>query len=532
MNKEAEANDVRFDRILVVDDTTANLQLLTNLLTEQGYTVYPASDGELALEFVQSTLPDLILLDIRMPGMDGHEVCRRLKADERSRDIPVIFISILDDEHDKVKGFREGAVDYIIKPFQPEEVLARVGIHLRLRELTERLEQKVAERTEELTIANQRLQREVAERRRAEEALQESRQLLDNIVANSPGAIYRCGNDSEFTMQFLSAAITGITGYPADDFLNSRIRTYASIIHPDDRCGVEGAVAAALERKDQYNIDYRLIVADGSQRWVHEQGMGVFSPDGRLLCLDGVIFDITAHRQANEALRLNAEQLTSLTAELSLAEERERHRIATELHDQVGQTLIFSKMKLDSLSRSLSPESFGDQIRLISKCLDQSIQEIRSLTFQLSPPLLYEVGLEAAVEWLGEEFEQKYGLKVEFLDDGSKKPLDEETRVTLYQMVRELLQNVAKHAKAKSVKISVGKVSGKIEVIVADDGPGFDSLHNMWRNNKKDGFGLFNIRKRIEYLGGDLTIESEIGRGTSATLLLPIKNRESDEEIS
>lgn len=109
-------------------------QLLTHLLTEHGYTVHPASDGELALEFVRSIVPDLILLDIRMPGVDGYEVCRRLKADERTRSIPIIFISILENERDKVKGFQEGAVDYITKPFQAEEVLARVETHLRLRE--------------------------------------------------------------------------------------------------------------------------------------------------------------------------------------------------------------------------------------------------------------------------------------------------------------------------------------------------------------------------------------------------------------
>jgi DNA-binding response OmpR family regulator len=170
------------DRILFVDDTTANLQLLTNLLREQGYTVHPASDGKLALEFVRTTLPDLILLDIRMPGMDGYEVCRQLKADERTRAVPVIFISILEDQGDKVKGFREGAVDYITKPFQLEEVLARIQTHLRLQELTERLEQKVAERTEELEIANQRLQQEVAERKRAEEALNRLNEELEQRV--------------------------------------------------------------------------------------------------------------------------------------------------------------------------------------------------------------------------------------------------------------------------------------------------------------------------------------------------------------
>src|SRR5512136_261414 len=165
MNREMK---VGFNRLLVVDDTAANRQLLTNLLTEHGYTVHPASDGELALEFVRTTLPDLILLDIRMPGMDGYEVCCRLKADERTREVPVIFISILEDERDKVKGFREGGVDYITKPFQPEEVLARIQTHLSLRELTERLEHKVAERTGELETANQLLRQEIAEHKRVE----------------------------------------------------------------------------------------------------------------------------------------------------------------------------------------------------------------------------------------------------------------------------------------------------------------------------------------------------------------------------
>jgi DNA-binding response OmpR family regulator len=171
----------RFNKILVVDDSTANLQLLLNLLSEQGYTVYPASDGVLALEFVQSTLPDLILLDIKMPGMDGYEVCRRLKAEARSAAIPVIFLSALEDERDKVKGFQAGGVDYITKPFQPEEMLARVRIHLRMRQLTEGLEQEVGARTEELMVANKRLEEEIAERRQAEEVLQQRNEELERF---------------------------------------------------------------------------------------------------------------------------------------------------------------------------------------------------------------------------------------------------------------------------------------------------------------------------------------------------------------
>ena len=167
------------NKILVVDDNSVNLLLLSNLLRKD-YSVYLASSGELALEFIQSTLPDLILLDIQMPGMDGFEVCQRLKVNDRTHSIPVIFISILENEHDKVKGFQLGAVDYILKPFQPEEVLARVQNHLHLRELTERLEQRVKEKTEELNAANIQLQRELAERKQAEAALQRNKTLFEN----------------------------------------------------------------------------------------------------------------------------------------------------------------------------------------------------------------------------------------------------------------------------------------------------------------------------------------------------------------
>lgn len=143
--------------ILVVDDMLEGLQFLTNILTANGYSVRPATSGLLALRSVEAKLPDLILLDVKMRGMDGFEVCRRLKADERSRDVPVLFVSGLGDSADKIKGFAAGGLDYITKPYLPEEVLARVRIHLRLHELTARLEKKVEEleaKSSELEKAN------------------------------------------------------------------------------------------------------------------------------------------------------------------------------------------------------------------------------------------------------------------------------------------------------------------------------------------------------------------------------------------
>ncbi|MCC3457143.1 MAG: response regulator [Microcoleus sp. PH2017_29_MFU_D_A] len=139
--------------ILVVDDTPANLDVISEALTDAGYEVAIAIDGERALKQVQYTLPSLILLDVMMPGINGFETCRRLKASEATKDIPVMFMTALSDTADKIKGFQLGAVDYITKPFEEMEVLARVNTHIKLRNLNKELEQRVADRTAELTAA-------------------------------------------------------------------------------------------------------------------------------------------------------------------------------------------------------------------------------------------------------------------------------------------------------------------------------------------------------------------------------------------
>ena len=165
-------------QVLVVDDALINLKLLTEILLSRGYRVRPASSGDLALKTTAAIAPDLILLDVKMPGMDGYEVCRRLKSDEKTRGIPVIFISALDEAADKLKGFDAGGVDYIVKPFHAAEVLARVETHLTLRRLQKQLE-----------IQNIRLQEEITERVHGEEILRQTNDYLEYVLENSPDAI-------------------------------------------------------------------------------------------------------------------------------------------------------------------------------------------------------------------------------------------------------------------------------------------------------------------------------------------------------
>lgn len=160
---EAAAMPKPDGEILIVEDTPASLQLLSDLLTHAGYTVRRARDGKIALLSAQAQPPELILLDVRMPDIDGYEVCRRLKADPRTHDVPVIFLSALRETEDKVLAFQLGAADYISKPYQPDEVLARVRTHVELRRLQAGLEQRVAERTAQYTLAESKLRESQAQ---------------------------------------------------------------------------------------------------------------------------------------------------------------------------------------------------------------------------------------------------------------------------------------------------------------------------------------------------------------------------------
>ena len=193
-------------------------------------------------------------------------------------------------------------------------------------------------------------------------------------------------------------------------------------------------------------------------------------------------------------------------------------------HDRIGQFLIMSKVQLEALRESTSSKESVRVLSDICNLLDQTIQNTRLLTFDLSSPILYELGFEAAVaEWLVEQIEHKHGIKTKFEDDGEPKPLDDDIRALLFRDVRELLINVIKHASAKKVKVSIRRADDKIRVGVEDDGVGFAVSELGSIASKTGGFGLFSIRERLGQLGGYLEVKSEPGRGTQVTITAPLK---------
>jgi PAS domain S-box-containing protein len=221
-------------------------------------------------------------------------------------------------------------------------------------------------------------------------------------------------------------------------------------------------------------------------------------------------------------MREQQEKLRALSSELLLTEERERRRIATELHDRIGQTLAVTKIKLGELREALPAGTAADALTDIREFVDQTIQDTRTLTFELSPPILYELGLEAALAWLVAQIQKKHGLRIDFNDDEQPKQLDNGCRVILFQTTREMLFNIVKHARAQKATVSVRKDDDTARIDIEDDGIGFNASEFDSFESGSMGYGLFSVRERLHPLGGRMEIHSEPGRGTRVTILLPL----------
>ena len=215
-------------------------------------------------------------------------------------------------------------------------------------------------------------------------------------------------------------------------------------------------------------------------------------------------------------------RLQALASELVMAEDRERRRIAAGLHDNVTQNLVGSRIKL-SLLRKLGmtgeQQAIVDEVQDLIACTEE---DTRLLTFELCPPILHELGIVAAIDWLVEEFQRQNGIECQSIDDGQPKPLKDEVRGLLFATVRELVRNVARHSDARHVEIAVARQDHEVRVTVADDGVGFDASETVRLDVKSGGFGLFGIRERLRYLGGRLKVDSAPGEGTRVTAIVPI----------
>ena len=301
----------RKNSILVVDDSAMDLSLLTEILTERGHIVHAANSGERALQLLETIRLDLILLDIAMPDMDGCEVCERLKANPRTRDIPVIFISETNETSDTVKALATGGVDYLTKPIDAETALTRINTRLSLQNLQARIEKKTTQRTHELIEANAQLKKEIADRNLAEAALRKSKQDYEALVESIDGIVWEVDVKS-FAFTFVSKKAERLLGYPLTEWYETP-NAWTKYLHPEDYEATLNFCLTETKACRGHDFEYRMIAADGRIVWLRDI-VTVISENGIPVTIRGVMVDITASKHAEEKIHYMAhhDELTKL----------------------------------------------------------------------------------------------------------------------------------------------------------------------------------------------------------------------------
>ena len=410
--------------ILIVDDNHTNIKILFDIFQQSCFRVSVAKSGESAIEKVQEALPDIILLDVMMPGLDGFDTCRRLKANPKTQAIPIIFLSALDEVVDKVKGFAVGGVDYITKPFHTEEVLARVENQLALQvakaeicKLNVELDDRVIQRTVQLKAANQELEWEITDRKQAEEALLKSEEQFRLTFERAPIGMVIATLDARFMR--VNQALCNTFGYTSLELLN---RTWADLTYPDDL-----AESLALSQKlcqgkiSDFQIEHRYLAKDGKLVYGILQVVLVRDSRGNPLHLIGHFVDITDHKQAEQQLLYSAlhDALTNLPnrtllmERLGLALKRaERHEdylfavlfidldrfkvVNDSLGHQVGdQLLVAIARKLETIVRSADTVARlgGDEFVILLdpiKDINDAVQVAERISIELRLPFYLE----------------------------------------------------------------------------------------------------------------------------------------------
>lgn len=486
--------------VLTIDDEESVLISLKNYLEDCNFKVLQANNGRVGLELFDREKPDIVLVDLRMPEVDGLDVLRIITRD--SPTTPILVVSGTGNIADAVAALHLGAWDYLLKPIADlsilehavNKALERARLLDENRAYQENLEEKVIERTKALQASERRF-----------------RLLFENapigLAVITPEGKFLSGNE------VMNAILVG------DDEKLSQTEIRQFFINPQD-CDKFLTLLDGGKEIDKAEVHCKRL--SGEPFWA-SISITSFEQEGQKALL-AVIMDITDRKQTEEKIKKFQGSLRESRSQLAMAEENERRRIAQGLHDGIAQDLAALAIQMQFLRDSIDDvkknDPFNDAIGIVQKCID----EVKSLTFALSPTILFELGYEAAVEWLVDEFKGRFPATFKFNFQGYPKSLSDNKSGLLFRSVRELLVNAVKHSKAKNVRIDIKKKFKKVITCVEDDGIGFDMTTSARKKGQLGGYGLFSISEQMEHVGGEMKVESSMGSGTRVTLSVPEKD--------
>jgi PAS domain S-box-containing protein len=355
--------------------------------------------------------------------------------------------------------------------------------------------------------------RDITVRKQAEQqVLADSEQRYRTLVNATSQSVWVLDADGT-----LASVMKSLMGETVD---NVRERHLLDFVHPEDRADAAAVMQAAVAAKSAYEHEHRVMDKNGRVWDVITRAVPVLNAEGSVREWIGTSMDVSAQKAAERALRQSNQTLRMLSGRREAVLEEERARIAHNLHDGAAQSLNVVRLKIAALARETADGARAAALRELLTLIDQVNQEIRSLEFELSPPVLRQLGLIPALQWLSEEMQRSYGLRVTTSDDGEDKSLDQAHRASSFRAVRELLINAAKHAKVSAAHVDTQRVDNTIVITVSDMGAGFDAA-----NAEKTGvlgLGLAIVRERIEFSGGQVKFNSTPGVGTASTIVMPL----------
>jgi PAS domain S-box-containing protein len=500
-------------KILAIDDNEINLILLNQIfkLHYPDFFFIKANSGKEGIDLAKEENPEIILLDILMPEMNGYEVCSILKKDPVTRQIPILMISALgQNPMERTKGLNAGADAFISKPFSQDELRAQIDVVLRIKKAEDLL--RKGNKSLEILIKDQTtkyLQRE-------ERYLQISEHALE----------FYWEVDSNGIFNYVSPVIEKILGEKPDDIVGEI--NFIILFQLDQGKIKKSTIEKSFEDKSSFkDCEIELNTKYNRKTWLSVSGFPTFDKDGNFYGFRGVCYDITKRKHYEIALeksidkiRKYQKKLKKLNTELTLVEEKERRRIAENLHDSLGQTLSLAYIKLSSIVHGEFSPHVQKVLNETSDLLNNAISESRILTYDLSPPILYELGLIPAFKWKLEQISEKHGIKTSLIGETQIIGIKKEFNIFLYRIVVELINNALKHANAKLIELEIKKEKKFYYISVRDNGMGFN-MNAKKKTLLSGGFGLMSIIERLDSIKGRFEIKSEIGIGTKALVIIP-----------
>jgi len=357
---------------------------------------------------------------------------------------------------------------------------------------------------------------DITERQRAEKALRESEERFRTLCESAPVGIFLADRHCQWV--YVNPVCVELTGLKPEQLLGEG---WLQAVHPDDRARVaEQWRRACLDGLD-YLEENRVLSPDGTQRWLQFWTIPRRDDEGRVVGYVGTLMDVTKRREAEQTLQRLAERLHVLSRQLLEAQETERRRIATDLHDQIGQSLTALKVNLQSLRRSQPGQANVAHWTTCLTLLDQVIQQVRDLSRNLRPSVLDDLGLIPALQWLLKS-QVNGGLNAYLETNLGQERLPPHIETAVFRIVQEAANNCLKHAGASRLEVRIRATEDTLVVDIEDDGRGFDVERALQRAARGHSLGLLGMQERVLLLNGQIQIESERGKGTRIHLEIPL----------